>query len=134
MDNQQGPPVQPMELCSVLRGSLDRRGFGGRMDTCIRMAQSLHCSPKTIRTLLISYTPIQNKKCKIKFWSNISQLNFRWFSTIGFFLTILKKKKKAGRGCSLSIYMLLHSFNFHKIYHFCNQKKIGIFIHIQIYI
>ena len=31
--------------------------FGGRMDT-----YSLLCSPETITTLLISYTPIQNKK------------------------------------------------------------------------
>ena len=35
-------------------------GSLGEMDTC--MAESLHCSPETITTLLISYTPIQNKK------------------------------------------------------------------------
>ena len=35
-------------------------GVWGRMDTCICMAESLHCSPGTITTLLISYTPIQN--------------------------------------------------------------------------
>ena len=34
----------------------------GRMDTC--MAESLLCSPETITTLLIKYTPIQNKKFK----------------------------------------------------------------------
>ena len=34
--------------------------FGGRMDTCICMVESLYYSPETI-TLLISYTPIQNK-------------------------------------------------------------------------
>ena len=28
------------------------------MDTCICMAEFLHCSPKTIRTVLIDYTPI----------------------------------------------------------------------------
>ena len=33
--------------------NLDRRGFGGRMDTCICMAESLHCSVETITTLLI---------------------------------------------------------------------------------
>ena len=40
----------------------------GRMDTCINMctAESLGCSPGTIATLLISYTPIQNKKFKRK--------------------------------------------------------------------
>ena len=31
-----------------------------RMDTCICMAESLHCSPETITILLIGYTPIQN--------------------------------------------------------------------------
>ena len=36
----------------------------GRMDTCICMAESLLCSPESITTFLISYTPIQNKKFK----------------------------------------------------------------------
>ena len=39
------------------------------MDTCICMAESLHCSPKTITRLLISYTPIQNKKNFFKCYS-----------------------------------------------------------------
>jgi len=30
------------------------------------MAESLHCSPETITTLLISYNPIPNKKLKKK--------------------------------------------------------------------
>ena len=30
------------------------------MDTCIYIAESLHCSPETITTLLIGYTPKQN--------------------------------------------------------------------------
>ena len=47
-------------------GSLDGRGVSGRMDTCICTAESLCCSPKTITTLLISYTPIQTKKFKNK--------------------------------------------------------------------
>ena len=51
---------QHMELCSVLCVSLDGRGVWGRMDTCICMAESLHCLPETITTLLIGYTPIQN--------------------------------------------------------------------------
>jgi len=33
-----------------------------RMDLCIHMTESLHCSPKTIMTLLIGYTSKQNKK------------------------------------------------------------------------
>ena len=31
------------------------------MDTCVRMAESLHCSPEIIETLLIGSTPRQNK-------------------------------------------------------------------------
>ena len=34
------------------------------MDICIWMAESHSCSPETIRTLLISYTPTQIKKFK----------------------------------------------------------------------
>ena len=30
------------------------------MDTCIYMAESLHCSPETVTTLLIGYIPMQN--------------------------------------------------------------------------
>ena len=35
-------------------------GSWGRMDPCICMAESLHCSPETITTWFIGYTPIQN--------------------------------------------------------------------------
>ena len=55
-----------MELYPVLCGSLDGSGVWGRIDTCIRMAESLCCLPGIITTLLIGYTPIQNKKFKIK--------------------------------------------------------------------
>ena len=51
-----------MEPCSMLCSSLDGRGVWGRMDTCICMAKSLCPSSETITTLLIGYTPIQNKK------------------------------------------------------------------------
>ena len=53
-----------MELCSILCGSLDGRGVWGRTGTCIYVAESLCCLPETTTTLLISYTPIQNKKFK----------------------------------------------------------------------
>ena len=53
-----------MELCLTLCASLDGRGVWGRMDTCICMAESLLGSPKTTTTLLIGYTPIQNKTLK----------------------------------------------------------------------
>ena len=44
-----------MELCSMLCGSLDRRGVWERIDACISMAESLRCAPETITTLLIGY-------------------------------------------------------------------------------
>ena len=53
-----------MKLCLKLCGSLDRRGVEGIMDTCIYKAESLCCSPEIITTLLISYTPVQNKNFK----------------------------------------------------------------------
>ena len=61
MDNQQGPTVQHRELCSVLCGSLDGGEFEGEwIQVCIWL------SPFTVHlkltTLLIGYTPIQNKK------------------------------------------------------------------------
>ena len=40
-----------------------REGSMWRMDTCMRMTESLHCSPETVTTLLI---PIENNFFKIK--------------------------------------------------------------------
>ena len=34
----------------------------GIIDTCKCMAESLCCTPETITTLLVDYSPIQNKK------------------------------------------------------------------------
>ena len=64
MDNQQRPIVQHRELCSELCGSLDGSGAWGR--TCVQMAECLFCSSETIITLLICYTPVQNRKVKKK--------------------------------------------------------------------
>ena len=50
----------------MLCGSLDGRGVWEGMDTCISMAEFLCCVPESIKTLLIGYTPIQNKKFNIK--------------------------------------------------------------------
>ena len=49
----------------MLCGSLDGRGVWGRMDTCICMAESLHCSSETTTTLLIGSTPVQKEKFKV---------------------------------------------------------------------
>ena len=54
-----------MELSSMLHASLDGREVWGRMDICIYMAESFHCSPEIITTLLTGYTPIQNKVFKV---------------------------------------------------------------------
>ena len=43
---------------SMLCGGLGGRGVWGRMDTCICVAESLHCSPETITILLIGHTPV----------------------------------------------------------------------------
>ena len=50
----------------MLCGGLGERRVGGRMDTCVCMAESLCCLPETVTTLLIGYIPIQNKKFKKK--------------------------------------------------------------------
>ena len=41
----------------MLCASLDGKWVWGRMDSCIYMAESLCCSPKTTTTSLISYAP-----------------------------------------------------------------------------
>ena len=43
------------------------------MDTCICMVESVHCSSETITILSVGYTPIQNKKVKLKKYTGISQ-------------------------------------------------------------
>ena len=64
VDNQEGPTVPHRERCSVTCGSLRGRGVRGRMATCLCVAESFHCSPETVTSLLIGYTPVQNKKLK----------------------------------------------------------------------
>ena len=49
----------------MLRASLDGTAVWGRMDVCARMAETLCSSPETTTTLLIGYTPIQNKKFEV---------------------------------------------------------------------
>ena len=46
------------ELCSMLCDSLDGGGVRGRIDTNIRTAESLCCSPEKITIWLIRYSPI----------------------------------------------------------------------------
>ena len=50
------------------------------MDTCLCMAESHHCSPETITTLLISCTLIQNKMfLKNEKKSLMNQLKYLFF-------------------------------------------------------
>ena len=69
MDNQQGPTVEHMELCSMLCGSLDERGVWGGW---IHVLIYVWLSPFAVHLkllphfLLIHYTPTQNKNFKNK--------------------------------------------------------------------
>ena len=38
----------------MLRGILDGRGVWGRKDTCVRVAESLHCSTETFAMLFVN--------------------------------------------------------------------------------
>ena len=55
-----------MELCFNVMWQPGWEGVCGKMDTCVCMAAFLHCSPEIITILLISCTPIENKKFKLK--------------------------------------------------------------------
>ena len=48
----------------------------GRVNTCVCMAESIHCPPETVTMLLIGYTSVQDKKFKevsVKsIWCNVS--------------------------------------------------------------
>jgi len=58
----------------MLCGSLDGRGVWGRTDTCIRMAESLRCSPETITNTVNRLTP--NTKIKVfkKEWRKLVEI------------------------------------------------------------
>ena len=60
----QGPRSHMLQLKKKKEKRSCMKIFWGRMDTCIFMAESLHCLPETVTALLIGYTPIQNKKFK----------------------------------------------------------------------
>ena len=51
MANQGGPTVWRRELCPMFCGGLDGSGVWRKTDTCVCMAESLHCSPETITPL-----------------------------------------------------------------------------------
>ena len=62
-----------MELCSILCGSLDGMGIWKRMDTCACIADSFAIHLK-LTTLLIGFTPKQNKRLKKKdLWKSVSK-------------------------------------------------------------
>ena len=56
MNNQQGPTVQHIELCSVFCNNLNGKGIWKRIDTCVCITESsLCCPPETVTTLLTGY-------------------------------------------------------------------------------
>ena len=65
MDNRQGPTLYHRELSSMFCASLDGRGVWGRVATYICMGESIRFSSETTTTVLISCTPIQNKKFNV---------------------------------------------------------------------
>ena len=56
--------IESVSLSLLIRNA-NKGEFRGRKDTCIYMTESLRYPPETI-TLIISCTPIQNKKLKKK--------------------------------------------------------------------
>ena len=65
MGNQQGPTDNTWNSTQCMPARMGEE-FGGRMDTCICMAESLGCSLETTVTLLISYYLLQNKQFKVR--------------------------------------------------------------------
>ena len=70
--------------------------FGGRMDTCVCMAESLCCPLETLTTLLNGYTPISNKKLKknikLKAFPPVLE-NILWEIHVFFICSDIKKIK-----------------------------------------
>ena len=75
--SQKGSPTRTYYIAhgALLNVTWQRRWEGslGKMDTCVCTAESLHCSPETVTTLLIGYTPIQKKSLRRKFTTEIIQ-------------------------------------------------------------
>ena len=73
-----------MELNSMLCGGLHGSGFWGRMDTHECTAESLHCPPETIRTLLVGYTPTQyNASLVAQLVKNPPEMRETWVQSLG---------------------------------------------------
>ena len=81
----------------VLAGSLDGRGAWGRRDTCICMAESRCCVPRTVTMLLITYAPVYNKV--LKNWC-VSSRASRFYSAVN---------DSDGEFWSLPVFCLDHS-------------------------
>ena len=78
IDNQKGPTNSTWNSAQCCVAAW--MGVWGRTDACLCMTESLFSSPEAITTLLIGYTPIQNKKLKIK--STPTEIFFETFSLI----------------------------------------------------
>ena len=83
------------------------------MDTCVRMAESLHCPPETITTLLTGYTPIQNKKLVKKLYDD--RLNLIIITLHVNSINTLMTKQRLSGGRKKTRYMLSTGTNFNHL-------------------
>ena len=80
---------------------LDGRGVWERMDTCVCVAELLHCPLETVTTLFIGYNPIKNTKLKRKVLYRLRQIFF-YPQPWALFFSVLKGNHfcEAGVHCS----------------------------------
>ena len=102
----------------MLCGSLDGRGVWQRTDTCLNTIESLHCSLETITTLLIGYTPIQNKsvlKINKKILCVYYSIRIIFLSFFFFFffysLDLLNKRKEVSFAMRFNVVLFRSSLN-----------------------
>ena len=91
-----------MDLFSILCGSLDGRGDWGRMDPCLRTAESLCSLPETITELFVNRLyPNTNKKLKntIKKINNKDLLYSRRNDSQYLVITYIGKDSEKGYMC-----------------------------------
>ena len=74
---------EPARTCWTAQGTLlsvtwqpGWRGVWGRRDTCVCLAELLHCALETVTTLFIGYNPIKNTKLKKKVLYRLHQIFF----------------------------------------------------------
>ena len=61
--NQQRPTVYPKEFCPMWCDNLNGKRTWKGVDTCVRITESLCCTPETITTLLINCACLVTQWC-----------------------------------------------------------------------